>query len=177
MLAMIRFITYSLLLLPLNSLGQKWNVFNDAGILFTAQYPGDWINKVKEDKRVFFTSPSEGKDDDFAENINVNVSTNPSFGTSLKIKDLIQGVVDNVKKSFNTFTEESRTALIWNGIDAFEITYSGNTKKEDQLYVRITQRLCFYKTRLYLVTYTALKNGDAFSATAKQIINTIKFKP
>ena len=104
-------------------------------------------------------------------------SSYPNCRTSLKIKDLIQGVVDNVKKSFNTFTEESRTALIWNGIDAFEITYSGNTKKEDQLYVRITQRLCFYKTRLYLVTYTALKNGDAFSATAKQIINTIKFKP
>lgn len=47
----------------------------------------------------------------------------------------------------------------------------------DVVSVRITQRLCFYKTRLYLVTYTALKNGDAYAVTAKQIINTIKFKP
>ena len=173
---MIRFIILLLLWLPLSSFAQKWKPFNNAAILFTAQYPADWINKVKEDKRIFFTSPSEGKDDDFAENINVNVSSNPAFGTSLKIKDLIQEVIDNVKQSFSSFTEESRTALKWNGADAFEITYSGNTKKEEQLYVRITQRLCFYKTRLYLVTYTALKSGDAFAITAKQIINTIKFR-
>ena len=171
-----RYITLLLLLLPLSTLAQDWKTFDQADILFTAKYPADWVNKIKEGKRVFFTSPSESKDDFFAENVNVSVSTNPSFGGSLKIKDLIQEVVDNVKTSFNDFAEESRTALKWNGIDAYEITYTGNTKGDDPTAVRITQRLCFYKSRLYLATYTALKSGDNFAAIAKQIFNSIKFK-
>lgn len=173
---MIRYVALLLLLLPLNALAQNWKVFDQADILFTAKYPADWVNKIKEGKRVFFTSPSEGNDDAFAENINVSVSTHPSYGTSLKIKDVVQDVLDNVKGSFNDFNEESRTQFKWNGIDAFEITYTGNTKGEDPTAIRITQRLCFYKTRLYLVTYTSLKGSDNFATTAKQIINTIKFK-
>jgi hypothetical protein len=173
---MIRYIAILLLLLPLNVFAQSWKVFDQADILFTAKYPANWINKIKEGKRVFFTSPSESTDDAFAENINVSVSTDPSFGTSLKIKDVIQEVINNVKTTFDDFEEESRTELKWNGIDAYEITYTGNSKGADPTAVRITQRLCFYKTRLYLVTYTALKGGDNFAATAKQIINSIKFK-
>lgn len=174
---MIRYAALLLLLLPLNSFAQNWKTFDQADILFTARYPANWVNKIKEGKRVFFTSPSEGKDDVFAENINVSVSTDPSFGTSLQIKELIQEVIDNVKGSFDDFAEESGTELKWNGIDAYEITYTGNSKGADPTAVRITQRLCFYKKRLYLVTYTALKNGDNFTATAKQIIDSIRFKP
>lgn len=173
---MLRYITLLLLLMPLSILAQNWKTFDQADILFTAKYPAEWVNKIKEGKRVFFTSPSESTDDAFAENINVSVSTDPSFGTSLKIKDLIQEVIDNVRTSFDDFEEESRTELKWNGIDAFEITYTGNTKGADPTAVRIIQRLCFYKARLYLVTYTSLKSGDNFAATAKQIINSIKFK-
>ena len=174
---MIRFFVCLLLLLPAVSFAQDWKTFNQADILFTAQYPASWVNKVKEGKRVFFTSPAENEADVFFQNININVTTNPEFGTSLKVKDVVQDIVDKVQQSFNEFNEESRTALKWNGIDAFEITYTGNTKSENVTSVRITQRICFYKTRLYLVTYTALKNSDAYAATAKQIINTIKFKP
>lgn len=169
-------IIYLLLLLPVCSYAREWKVFNDPTILFTAKYPADWINKIKEGKRVFFTSPSEGKDDAFAENINISVTTNAEFGITLKVNDVVDNIVDKVKESFIEFTEESRTAIKWNGVDAFEITYSGNPKTDETMWVRITQRLCFYKTRLYLVTYTALKSNDAFSVTAKQIINTIKFK-
>ena len=145
--------------------------------MFIAKYPADWVNEIKEGKRVFFTSPSENKDDAFAENINVSVSTHPSYGTSLKIKDVIQEIINNVKGALDNFEEESRMQLKWNGADAFEVTYSGNTKGEDPTAVRITQRLCFYNTRLYLVTYTSLKSRDNFVATAKQIINSIQFKP
>ena len=173
---MIRYIALLILLFPLNALAQNWKTFDQADILFIAKYPANWVNKIKEEKRVFFTSPSEGKDDAFAENINVSVASDPSFGTSLKIKEVIQEVIDNVKETIDDFTEESRTELKWNGIDAYEITYTGNAKGADPTAVRITQRLCFYKTRLYLVTYTALKSGDNFAATAKQIINSIKFK-
>jgi len=173
---MIRCITVLLLLLPFSAIAQNWKTFDQADILFTARYPADWVNKIKEDKKVFFTSPSESKDDAFAENINVIVSSDPSFGTTLKIKGVIQEVIDNVKTSFNNFAEESRTELKWDGIDAVEITYTGNTKGEDPTAVRIIQRLCFYKNRLYLATYTSLKSSDNFAAVAKQIINSIKFK-
>jgi hypothetical protein len=173
---MTRLMIYLAMLLPLCSFAQNWKTFSDTSILFTAKYPVDWINKIKEGKKVFFTSPSEGKDDTFAENINISVTTNPAYGTTLKINDAIESILDNVKKSFIEFTEESVTAIKWNDADAFEITYSGNTKSNATLWVRITQRLCFYKTRLYLVTYVALKSGDNFAATAKQIINTIEFK-
>jgi hypothetical protein len=172
-----RLFIYLLLLLPAVSSAQNWKTFEQADIMFTAKYPAGWVNKIKEGKRVFFTSPAENDKDDFLQNINISVTTNPQFGTTLKIKDFIQEIVDKLKQSFDEFNEESRTALKWNGTDAFEITYTGKSKTDNIIAFRITQRLCFYKTRLYMLTYTALKSGDAFSGTAKQIINTIKFSP
>jgi hypothetical protein len=166
-----------LLLLPAVSFAQDWKTFNQADILFTAKYPASWVNKVKEGKRVFFTSPAENEADGFLQNINISVTTNPQFGTTLKVKDVVQEIVDKVQGSFDEFIEESRTAFKWNGIEAFEITYTGNTKSGEVTSVRITQRICFYKTRLYLVTYTALKNDDVYAVIAKQIINSIKFRP
>lgn len=174
---MIRLFIFFLLLLPTVSSAQDWKTFDQADILFTAKYPSGWVNKIKEGKRVFFTSPAENDADSFLQNINVSVTTNPEFGTTLKIKDFIQDIVDKVQSSFDAFNEESRTSLKWNGQDAVEITYTGNTRSGDVVSARITQRLCFYKNRLYLVTYTALKNSDVYALTAKQIINTIKFKP
>ena len=173
---MIRLFICILLLLPAVSFAQDWKTFDQADILFTAKYPASWVNKIKEGKRVFFTSPAENKDDIFFQNINISVTTNPEFGTSLQVKDVVQDVLDKVQQSFNEFNEESRTTFKWNGMDAFEITYTGNTKSTEAIAIRITQRLCFYKNRLYLVTYSALKDGDAYAAIAKQIIDTIKFK-
>ena len=174
---MIRFLICLLLLLPAVSFGQDWKTFDQPDILFTAKYPATWVNKIKEGKRVFFTSPSENDEDDFFQNINISVTTNPEYGTTLKVADVIQEIVDRVKGSFNDFNEESRTSFKWNGIDAFEITYTGKSKSEDELSVRIRQRVCFYKTRLYLLTYTALKSIDVYAVTAKKIMDTIKFKP
>lgn len=166
-----------LLLYPAGSFAQEWKTFNDTSILFTAKYPADWVNKIKDGKKVFFTSPAEGSDDPFFENINISVTSNPQFGTTLMIKEIIDDIMGSVKKSFVEFTEENRTLLSWNGMDAYEITYSGNTISNDTLWVRITQRLSFYKTRLYLATYTALKSGDTHAVTARKIINSITFKP
>ncbi len=174
---MIRLFICILLLLPAVSFAQDWKTFDQADILFTAKYPASWVNKIKEGKRVFFTSPAENKDDIFFQNVNISVTTNPEFGTSLQVKDVVQDVLDKVQQSFNEFNEESRTTFKWNGMDAFEITYTGNTKSGNIVAIRITQRLCFYKSRLYLVTYTAAKNDDAFAVIAKQIINSIKFRP
>lgn len=164
-------------LFPAVLFAQEWKIFDSSDIRFTAKYPADWVNKIKEGKRVFFTSPSEGAADDFAQNINISVTTNPQYGTTVKIKDIAKGVNQELKNSFSEFIIESEKYIKWNGVDAFEITYTGRPKSDESMEIRIIQRICFYKTRLYLVTYTALKDGDAYAATAKQIINTIKFKP
>lgn len=164
-----------LLLLPVVSLAQAWKNFNQADILFTAKYPGNWINKIKEGKRVFFTSPAESENDDFRQNINVSVTSNPQYRNELKIKDVIQEIIDQVKLSFDEFNEESRKPMKWNGVDAYEITYTGTSKTGDATPVRIVQRICFYKSRLYLTTYTCLMEKDAYAVIAKKIIDSIKF--
>jgi hypothetical protein len=174
---MMRILLCLLLLSPAFSFAQEWKTFNNDSILFTAKYPADWVNKIKDGKRVFFTSPSEGKDDAFAENINISVSTNSQYGTTLKIDEFVQPIFDNVKKTFIEFTEETRQAIKWNGIDAYEITYSGNRKEDEKMWFRFIQRFCFYKSRLYMLTYVSLKSNNKFTETARQIINSIKFKP
>lgn len=68
---------YLLLLLPVASYAQLLKTFNKPDILFTAKYPDNWVNKIKEGNRVFFTSPAESATDDFRQNINVSVTTNP----------------------------------------------------------------------------------------------------
>jgi hypothetical protein len=76
------------------------------------------------------------------------------------------------KGMFDDFNEESRNSIKWNGRMPL-ITY---TLQQQHFRRRIpvrTQRSA--KTSLP-VTYTALK-WRCFAATAKQIINTIKFKP
>jgi hypothetical protein len=163
--------------LPVSLFAQEWKTFNKPDILFTAKYPDSWVNKIKEGKRVFFTSPIEGAADNFAENININVTTKPEFGNTVKIKDIVQEVIQELKKTFNEFKAESEIFMKWNGVEAFEITYTGRPKSDESMEVRIIQRLCFYKTRLYLLTYTALKDSDVYTATAKQIMNSIRFRP
>jgi len=46
-----------ILVLPCVSNAQSWKIFADTGIAFTAKYPSSWVNKIKEEKRVFFYVP------------------------------------------------------------------------------------------------------------------------
>ncbi|MBK7562077.1 MAG: hypothetical protein IPQ06_10415 [Chitinophagaceae bacterium] len=164
------------LLLPLFSVCQPWKTFSDTSIAFTAKYPSNWVNKIKENKRVFFTSPSDGASDDFYENVNVSVTQNASYGTQVKIKDVIPAVLENLEKAFTEFKREGERYFKWNNADACEIIYSGRNKTNTDYPLRMTQWFCFYKTRLYTVTFTALSNTNIHTATAKKIMNGILFK-
>ncbi|MFZ1785803.1 MAG: hypothetical protein WAU23_11425 [Ferruginibacter sp.] len=166
-----------LMLFPIMAFAQDWKIFTDTAGMFTASYPAIWDNKIKTGNRVFFTSPAEKEGDIFRQNVNISVSTNPEYGTSYTIKDVSADVLESVRKSFLSFNEESNTLITWNGIEACEITYTGYSKSDEQIWIRIKQRMCFYKTRLYLVTYVALAEEDVYKATAMKIINSIKFKP
>jgi hypothetical protein len=155
---------------------QQWKSFSDSSIPFTAKYPSGWINKIKEDKRVFFTSPSDGAADTFFENVNVGVTQNSDYGTKIKIKDVVPAVMENLKSAFDEFNPESERYFTWNNVPACEIIYSGYIKTNPDLKVRMTQWFSFYKTRLYTVTFTALASSNQHNATAKKIMSSILFK-
>ena len=157
-------------------LAQEWKTFADTSVLFTTKYPDNWTTKIKEGKRVFFTSPAESPSDDFLENINISVTTNPGYGTEIKIKDLFPSVTNSLKSSFNEFKEESQRIFKWNNEDAAEIIYSGYNKIDTSFKVRMVQWFCFYKTRLYTVTFTAEANNNKHNITARKIMMGIIFK-
>jgi hypothetical protein len=154
----------------------EWKSFADTAGMFTAQYPSTWKNKIKEGNRVFFTSPPENDKDSFFENVNISVTQNPAYGTSVKITDLFPLVTEQLKPAFRDFKSESQRFFKWNNMDACEIIYSGYNKMDESLRVRMTQWFCFYKTRLYTVTYTAVAGNTAYTETAKKIMSSIVFK-
>ncbi len=153
-----------------------WKTFQDTAGKFTARYPPEWTNKIKEGNRVFFTSPADNEQDRFHENINISVSQNPGFGTSVKIRDLCPAITEKLKPSFREYRDESQRFFQWNDLEACEIVYTGYNKIDESIKVRMTQWFCFYKTRLYTVTFTAAADNTAHTATARMIMHSILFK-
>ncbi len=154
---------------------QTWKTFKDSTILFTAKYPPTWVNKIKEGKRVFFTSPLESEQDNFAENINISVISNPQYGTTIKIRDAVPEVLETLKPAFTDFNLETQRFFKWNNVETCEIIYTGYNKQDESIQVRITQWFCFYKTRLYTATYTAAAANTIYTEPARKILNSVIF--
>lgn len=154
---------------------KDWQVFSDTARMYTARYPASWKNKIKEGNRVFFTSPAENDSDVFYENVNISVKINPSFGTSVKIREMFPSVTEQIKPSLREFKSESQRNFSWNNTEAVEIIYSGFTGQDDSPRIRIIQWFCFYKTRLYTVTYTADAANTSYRETALAIMGSIRF--
>lgn len=155
---------------------QEWKTYSTDSVLFTAKYPSDWVNKIKEGKRVFFTSPLESDKDDFRENINVSVTSNEDFGTTYKIKDMTAGILEELKGAIAEMNVETQRDFKWNDVDGVELSYTGYSKADNTTKVRLTQWFCFAKQRLYVATYTAAINNTSHTETARKILNSIKFK-
>jgi PsbP-like protein len=152
-----------------------WKTFTDTAGMFTAQYPPNWVNKIKEGNRVFFTSPSENETDNFNENINISVKYNAGYGSQIKINELFPAVTNQLKTAFRDFKSESQRSFTWNKAEAVEIIYSGFSSLDDNMRIRIIQWFCFYKSRLYTVTYTATASNTALKSTALAIMGSIRF--
>lgn len=171
-------ITYLLvmfLLLPFSLLAQEWKVFNDTSVAFTAKYPPDWVNKIKEGKRVFFTSPPEGENDEFFENVNISMSRNESFGKEIVIKDAIPSVLEELGNTIDDFTKLTERYFKWNGNDACELIYTGQVKGSE-LRVKLTQWFCFSKGRLFTATYTSLASNTVYVTISRKILESIRFR-
>lgn len=159
----------------LTSSAQDWKLFSDTSIAFTAKYPSTWTNKIKENKRVFFTSPAESDNDTFFENVNISMTRNAAYGTELKIKDVIPAVLKELINTIDNFTKISERYFKWNTNDACELIYTGQPKNSD-LQVKITQRFCFSEERLFTATYTSLTSNKISIQPAQEIMNSIIFK-
>ena len=165
-----------IVLLPFLSFSQPWKSFTDSAGKFTASYPANWVNKVKEGNRVFFTSPADSETDKFYENINISVTQKAGYGTEIKATDLFPSVSNTLKKQFTDFKEESLRYFKWNKMDAAEIIFSGKNKLDESFNTRTTQWYCFFKSRLYLVTFVAQAEFITHNETAKKIMTGILFK-
>jgi hypothetical protein len=164
-----------LLLLPFSLLAQEWKTFNDTAYDFTAKYPPEWVNKIKEGKRVFFTSPAESDKDVFFENVNISMTKNEAFGNGLVLKDVIPSVLEELTGAIDNFTKQTERYFKWNNSDACELIYTGSPKNSD-LQVKITQWFCFSKGRLFTATYTSLVSNTVSIETAAKILKSISFR-
>ena len=61
-------------------------------------------------------------------------------------------------------------------VDACEIIYTGYNKIDESIQVRMIQWFCFYKTRLYTVTFTADASKTLHNVNAQKIMTGIVFK-
>jgi hypothetical protein len=165
-----------LILLPVLGFGQQWKNFTDTAGYFTAQYPSQWVNKIKPNNRVFFTSPAENPSDDFFENINISVTADKTYGEKAKVAEFLPEVVGVLKESIKEFKEESRRIFKWNNMDAAEIIYTGYGNQAESPKIRSTQWYCFYKSRMYIVTFVATADNNTHNHTAKKIMTSIVFK-
>ncbi|MFZ9388936.1 MAG: hypothetical protein ACO25B_13775 [Chitinophagaceae bacterium] len=154
----------------------SWKTFTDTAGNFTARYPGNWINKIKEGNRVFFTSPEDRSGDRFRENVNIHVSKNPAYGVTVKIRDMFPAVLEQLKPSFKDFASEGQRYFTWNGQEACEIEYTGYNKLDETLRVRLLQWFCFFRGRLYTATFTSEANNISHTKTARNIMKSIIFK-
>ena len=164
-----------ILLLPISLLAQEWKTFNDTSCAFTAKYPPDWVNKIKEGKRVFFTSPSENGEDSFLENVNVSMTKNGAYGKEIMIKDAIPSVLQELSKTIDDFTKVTERYFKWNNDDACELIYTGQPK-DSELKIKITQWFCFSKGRLFTATYTSLASNTIYAEPAIKILKSISFR-
>ena len=164
-----------IIMLPVISLGQQWKTFTDTAGNFTASYPSNWINKIKAGNRVFFTSPSDGKDDAFYENINIAVSYNKDYANNPKVSDLMPDVTQQLSGSFTEFKKESLRYFKWNKMDAAELVYTGYGQNDNTLKVRCTQWFCFFGSKLYLVTFVSDAATGKHNTIARKIMSGIVF--
>jgi hypothetical protein len=164
-----------ILLLPISLLAQEWKTFNDTSCAFTAKYPPDWVNKIKEGKRVFFTSPSENDEDSFLENVNISMTKNEAYGKEIMIKDAIPSVLKEVMNILDDFTKVTERYFKWNNSDACELIYTGQPK-DSELKIKITQWFCFSEGRLFTATYTSLASNTIYAEPAIKILKSISFR-
>jgi len=147
--------------------------YSDPQGRFTIGYPGDWKFDDKSDNAIIkITSPSEGADDKFTQNVNLQIETLANGAT---IEDYVKTNMDGVKGLVKGYREVSAMYFNRNGGKAYQITYKG--KYGEMTYeIQVRQLFCVSNGKGYVLTYVSKEDErDAYETTANKIFNSFKY--
>jgi len=85
-------------------------------------------------------------------------------------------IINELENQFTSSKQESLRYFKWNNLEAAELIYSGNMVAVPDPKIRCTQWYCFYKSRMYVVTYVADASDTKHWEVAKKIMSSIVFK-
>ncbi|QLH47911.1 MAG: hypothetical protein HWD58_21310 [Bacteroidota bacterium] len=79
---------------------------------------------------VFFTSPLDNKSDDFRDNINIGYKYNEAYVSMKILTPAFEALPVQLQKNFSEYKVEKEGYFKLNGIDAYEIIYTGKMKEK-----------------------------------------------
>ena len=147
--------------------------YSDPQSRFSIGYPSNWKLEDKTDNAIIqITSPAEGDNDKFRQNVNLQIET-LSSGTT--IEEYVKTNMDAVKDMVKGYKEVSSMYFNRNGAKAYQIIYKG--KYGDMTYdIQIRQLFCVSNGKGYVLTYVSKEDErDAYETTANKIFNSFKY--
>jgi hypothetical protein len=81
-----------------------------------------------------------------------------------------------LQKSFVDFKVEKEGYIKMNGLDIYEIIYTGKMKDQETQNLRFIQWFCVHDSKLYTITYSADAVNKSFTNIAQNIMRGITFK-
>lgn len=147
--------------------------YSDSQGRFSIGYPEDWtFNDHPNNAIIKITSPSEGSNDKFYQNVNLQIEQ-LSSGTT--IDDYVKTNVDAVKELVKNYREVSSMFFNRNGSRAFQIVYKGRYGDADYE-IQVKQLFAVVNGKAYILTYVCKEDErDAFETTANKIFNSFKY--
>jgi hypothetical protein len=138
---------------------------------FTIGYPSNWVfNNAPESAVIKITSPLEKDEDDFRQNVNLQIEAYTST-----IEDYVNASLGEIKKLMKNYREVSSMYFNRNGSRAYEIIYKG--KYGEMAYeMQVKQLFVVANSKAYILTYVSkVDERDAFETTANKIFNSFKY--
>jgi hypothetical protein len=170
------FLTLILLLSTSTLFAQEWIPFANLQAGISLRYPPDWENRTDESGRIFFTSPREGEKDPFLENLNIGYKSDEAYTSMLMLEPAFKTLPGQLQKSFVDFKVEKEGYIKMNGLDIYEIIYTGKMKDQETQNLRFIQWFCVHDSKLYTITYSADAVNKSFTNIAQNIMRGITFK-
>jgi hypothetical protein len=155
---------------PTTTGSSEFQKYADPDGRFTIGYPGNWRLNSKPDNAVIqLTSPKEKDDDNFFQNVNLQIS---SYSSS--IDAYVDANLSELKGLVKNYREVSSMYFNRNGTRSFEITFKG-TYGSMTYEMQIKQLYIVANGKAYMLTYAAKADErDAFETTANKIFNSFK---
>lgn len=170
------FLTLILLCTSTTLFAQEWLPFADLKAGISLKYPPDWENRTDESGRIFLTSPREGEKDAFRENLNIGYKSDEAYTSMLILEPAFKALPGQLQKSFIDFKVEKEGYRKMNGLDIYEIIYTGKMKDQETQNLRFIQWFCVHDSKLYTITYAADAMNKTFINMAQNIMRGITFK-